>query len=656
MLGAAIALFVFLFKGPQGQQSASNSALATTPGQRPSATQSGDGEAVSSGRGELVIYLGDAAQESLSLQLDGVEHPLTSDATQRIPLKSGNYAMRLRRRGYLPVEQQVTVTANDSASITPSWEKADFQLSSAQSTGSNSTTAAPFDHNVDVAQRRAQAAGSNLLILFVGSDWSRDSQQLLGSTLAAPAVHSALKNGFQLAVLDYPLTRSLGSHVEDPAHNQWMAEKYHVDPEEFPTLVAADASGTPYTVVKAQSAVAAFVAQIQSMSVLRQEYERTLAAAKSLQGAKRAIEWLKDHNVLGYHGDEIRGWYDLARAEDPDNTQGTLGPFFEASWQANVVKGIQSEDARGLRQLLTTLNSWHDGGRFQDADRGARMHLLGVLVAVQIDDIQGARSIAERGATYETTDAEVARQLKELPSALANAGQLGSGSGFVVAPGYILTNYHVIEGPGKIKLGKSDGSEATIDARVVATDRDKDLALLLSAEPIGAPLAVATESPGRGAQVAAFGFPLGDAVGSSLKLTTGVISGLPNARTEQMLLLDMRINPGNSGGPLCNPRGEVVGVVTARTLADAEVDAYGMAISRRHSLRVSAGKRPRICSRCRAGYSRRVGPRRRERQSLDHSRHPHQGISPQQRARTWRRVVQRSSCNGRAASSYKLAR
>ena len=45
-----------------------------------------------------------------------------------------------------------------------------------------------------------------------------------------------------------------------------------------------------------------------------------------------------------------------------------------------------------------------------------------------------------------------------------------------------------------------------------------------------------------------------------------------------MLLLDCRVNPGNSGGPLCDTRGQVVGIVTAKSISDAKVDSYGMAV------------------------------------------------------------------------------
>jgi S1-C subfamily serine protease len=86
---------------------------------------------------------------------------------------------------------------------------------------------------------------------------------------------------------------------------------------------------------------------------------------------------------------------------------------------------------------------------------------------------------------------------------------------------------------------------------------------------------------GRGQRVAAFGYPGGEAVGVGLKLTTGVISGVPERGTGQMLLLDVKVNPGNSGGPLCDPAGNVVGVVTAKSVGGFGVDSYGMAVPAR---------------------------------------------------------------------------
>ncbi|MBW3600522.1 MAG: S1C family serine protease, partial [Planctomycetes bacterium] len=141
----------------------------------------------------------------------------------------------------------------------------------------------------------------------------------------------------------------------------------------------------------------------------------------------------------------------------------------------------------------------------------------------------------------------------------------------------VLTNNHVIEGPGRVVV-LSGGEEQ--EAQIVAQDPTNDIALLRVTGAAAAlpPLPLAARDVGRGARVAAFGYPLGDVLGRGLKLTTGVVSALPEANGDNMYLLDCRVNPGNSGGPLCNERGEVIGMVTAKSGISQDVDSYGMAL------------------------------------------------------------------------------
>ncbi len=164
---------------------------------------------------------------------------------------------------------------------------------------------------------------------------------------------------------------------------------------------------------------------------------------------------------------------------------------------------------------------------------------------------------------------------------VAEDAPFSSGTGFVVHPdGYLLTNRHVVQGPGRLMVRLPDNDEL-VPATVVAEDARRDIALIKMSLPAGSrlpTLQMSAQNVSRGADVAAFGFPLGDALGSHLKLTTGVISSLPDASNEHMLLLDCTVNPGNSGGPLCDKRGEVVGMVTAKSIAAYGIDSYGMAI------------------------------------------------------------------------------
>jgi S1-C subfamily serine protease len=143
----------------------------------------------------------------------------------------------------------------------------------------------------------------------------------------------------------------------------------------------------------------------------------------------------------------------------------------------------------------------------------------------------------------------------------------GSGTGFVWNDkGYIVTNFHVVEGARQITITLQD--QSNWPAEVVGLAPERDLAVLkidatkakLKALPLGdsGDLRV-------GRKVLAIGNPFGlDAT-----LTTGVVSALgreiisPNQRKiTNVIQTDAAINPGNSGGPLLNSEGKLIGVNT----------------------------------------------------------------------------------------------
>jgi S1-C subfamily serine protease len=160
--------------------------------------------------------------------------------------------------------------------------------------------------------------------------------------------------------------------------------------------------------------------------------------------------------------------------------------------------------------------------------------------------------------------------------------RLSSGTGFVVAPGgFILTNQHVVRGPGQVFVHPPDTKDL-IRAEIIAEDADRDIALLQIKVPDQAslkPLAVAGKRKvRRGEQVSVFGYPLGVSLGLGIKLNTGVVSATPERLNGDMFMLDAKVNPGNSGGPVCDPYGTVVGMVTAKSFSGEMVDSYGMAI------------------------------------------------------------------------------
>jgi serine protease Do len=139
--------------------------------------------------------------------------------------------------------------------------------------------------------------------------------------------------------------------------------------------------------------------------------------------------------------------------------------------------------------------------------------------------------------------------------------QRGEGSGVIVdAKGYVLTNYHVVEGAEKISIHLFDGRE--LKGTVRGTDSRTDLAVV-HVEAADLPVALLGDSDK--IQVGEWAIAIGSPFGLEETVTVGVISakgrsGLGTGNYEDFIQTDASINPGNSGGPLVNIDGEVIGI------------------------------------------------------------------------------------------------
>jgi S1-C subfamily serine protease len=150
-----------------------------------------------------------------------------------------------------------------------------------------------------------------------------------------------------------------------------------------------------------------------------------------------------------------------------------------------------------------------------------------------------------------------------------------TGSGFAVNKnGYVLTNYHVIEGCLKVQLRWSNRVNET---SIVGFDELNDLAILRSDRAGPEPL---TFRDGRGIRqaesVIAIGFPLTGILATSSKVSIGSVSALAGLGDDtRFLQISAPIQPGNSGGPLLDLSGNVVGVVMSTINALTMVKAIG---------------------------------------------------------------------------------
>ena len=242
-----------------------------------------------------------------------------------------------------------------------------------------------------------------------------------------------------------------------------------------------------------------------------------------------------------------------------------------------------------LAALVLILGAYWAGARF-----GPRQPTN--VEAVPPGGANSAAAIAQRDAALTEDESINVRIYRQASPAVANiltkateydffmdpVPVEGAGSGFVIDPkGYILTNYHVVEGAQSIEVVLGDQSR--YPAKFIGADQRNDVALV-KIEPKGKLVALSLGDSGTiqvGQKVLAIGNPFG----FQSTLTTGVISALGRTvQTSQTTFIDeaiqtdAAINRGNSGGPLINSHGEVIGINSAIYTPSGTTAGIGFAI------------------------------------------------------------------------------
>ncbi|MEW6623403.1 MAG: trypsin-like peptidase domain-containing protein [Bacillota bacterium] len=160
----------------------------------------------------------------------------------------------------------------------------------------------------------------------------------------------------------------------------------------------------------------------------------------------------------------------------------------------------------------------------------------------------------------------------------------GSGVIFDKNKGYIVTNFHVVEGATKIQVTVTEDTH--YEATLIGYDRNTDLAVLqIQADNLPEARFGDSDQLRVGEMAVAIGNPLGKNFARSV--TVGVISALDREIkvrasggeeiTLRVLQTDAAINPGNSGGALVNAKGEVIGINSVK-IARADVEGMNFAI------------------------------------------------------------------------------
>ncbi|HVL51352.1 MAG TPA: MarP family serine protease [Actinomycetota bacterium] len=291
---------------------------------------------------------------------------------------------------------------------------------------------------------------------------------------------------------------------------------------------------------------------------------------------------------------------------------GTIGKFIgaRATWavpRASPLGMVNSAGGLGVAVLITLLTTWLVGGMLAQVPMG------GVTASLQTSTIMRGltanlppapavfssiqRTLLPSG--FPPVFAEMEPIAPEVPvtgnpdlAAIVEAvrpsvlkvtadgcGRRTSGSGFVAAPGLVVTNAHVVAGVDNPTVTDTAGAHRTI---VIFFDPEMDLAVLRATGLAGSPLPLRRAEVSRGQQGGVLGFPAGgpftaqpgvvrdfyrDAVGRDIYSRDLV--------ARNVLQIDSEVHPGNSGGPFVAPGGEVVGVIFASSLLNPQI-AYAL--------------------------------------------------------------------------------
>ncbi len=231
--------------------------------------------------------------------------------------------------------------------------------------------------------------------------------------------------------------------------------------------------------------------------------------------------------------------------------------------ELNAALDVQKEEMQtGLLNLSKELN---DGLKsLRDDYQSDLNELSGFFESQQLESQKQMEGIREEVQT-EIANIQVSSQdftgiiddaLSATVSVITNTGQ---GSGVIVRDdGFIVTNYHVIEGVSQLRIVTYD--RGVYNAQVYAVEKNWDIAILkIDAAGLDTLAFDDSDAIKVGTKVIAVGNPQG----YDFSVTEGIVSAVDRVGPSGLdgyIQTDVPLNPGNSGGPLVSVRGRIIGI------------------------------------------------------------------------------------------------
>lgn len=305
--------------------------------------------------------------------------------------------------------------------------------------------------------------------------------------------------------------------------------------------------------------------------------------------------------LVGSLGARLRGFVHFAPAQAVDSVLGAVASLVAISlltwFVAGAVRGVEGPVSRaiGRSQVIAVLDdvvppqtSQLFSGFRSLLDQGGFPKVFDSLGPERILPIDPPAAGVVRSAAIRAA----AGSMVKITGVARSCSRSQEGSGWVVAPGRVVTNAHVVAGE-RSQLVRLRGTGPAYDARVVVFDSKRDLAIL-DVPGLRAPALKLGTDVDRGASAVVAGFPENGPydleaarVRQVLTATGNDIYGRPGI-ARQVYSLYTTVRPGNSGGPLLDPSGRVIGVVFATSLDDPRT-GYALTLKETRPVLAQAG-------------------------------------------------------------------
>ena len=274
------------------------------------------------------------------------------------------------------------------------------------------------------------------------------------------------------------------------------------------------------------------------------------------------------------NNDQYKGYWSDGKFNGKGSFYWADGRTYEGDWLENKKHGegkFQWNDGAMYSGFWDNdkknglgLYSWPTGEKYAGEWKLGKKHGLGAVLSNKGRIVQEGVYINDK---FKYTQEFLPRDnnLKKInPEPFKTDRLVSSGTGFAVSYfGHLITNHHVINGCEKVTIKFNEKSELT--AKILAIDSKQDLALLkINKRPLSV-LAIDEEGPQLLNEIFVAGYPFGNSISTSIKITKGIISSMKGLGDDNSnIQIDAAIQPGNSGGPILNNEANIVGVAVSK--------------------------------------------------------------------------------------------